>query len=395
MNLKEIEARIAEIKAELETRGAELTVEESNALVTEAEGLVEQRKALVDAAEKRNTMLAGIASGNADEPVKVVRTFAGADGTQEQDKYGTMAYRKAFMDYVVRGTALPAEYRADAAATTTSVGAVIPTTVLQQIVSKLESVGNILNLVTKTAYKGGVSIPVQTVKPTATWVAERAGSDKQGYTGGTITFAYHKLRCAVAVSFEVDAMSIAAFEALLINNIVEAMTKALEAAIINGTGNGQPTGIMVATPVEVVEVAALDYDALVRAEGAVPEAYEANAKWVMSKKTFMGFVGMVDKNGQPIARVNYGVNGKPERYLLGREVVTTEHLVNFAAAEVGAKFAAIFNFANYVLNTNYAIGVKKYDDENTDDKVTKGIMLADGKVVDANGLVHLKKIATA
>ena len=397
MNLKEIEARIAEIKAELETRGAELTVEQSNALVTEAEQLAEQRKALVEAAEKRQATLAGIAAGTTEQPAKVVRTFAGADGEAEQDKYATMAYRKAFKEYVTRGTAIPAEYRTDANTKTTDIGAALPTTVLEQIVSKLENVGNIVALVTKTAYKGGVSIPVQSVKPVATWVAEGAGSDKQKYTGGVnITFAYHKLRCAVSVSLEVDTMSIAAFEALLINNIVEAMTKALEAAIINGNGSGQPTGIMAAEPVETVEVGELNYAALCEAEAAVPEAYEANAKWVMSKKTFMGFVGMVDTTGQPIARVNYGVGGRPERYLLGREVVCTEHLPNFAAAEtVGKKFAAIFDFANYVLNTNYAIGVKKYEDNDTDDMVTKGIMLADGKVVDANGLVHLKKVTKA
>ena len=86
----------------------------------------------------------------------------------------------------------------------------------------MESVGGIYALVTKTAYKGGVSIPKQTLKPVATWVAEGAGSDKQKYTGGNITFAYNKLRCAVSVSFETDTMSIAAFETLLVNNIVEA-----------------------------------------------------------------------------------------------------------------------------------------------------------------------------
>lgn len=393
MRLAEIEARIAEIKNELETRGAELTVEQSNALVTEAEKLTEERKQLLEAAEKRNATLASIATGKTEEPTRVVRTFASADGQQEQDKFNTMAYRKAFMQYVTRGTAIPAEYRADATTKTTDVGAAIPTVVLEQIVSKLESVGNILNLVTKTAYKGGVSIPVETAKPVASWVTEGKGSDKQAYAGGTITFAYHKLRCAVAVSLEVDTMSIAAFETLLINNIVEAMTKALEEAIITGDGNGKPTGIIAADPVETVEAAELTYATLVACEAAVPEAYEANAKWCMSKKTFMGFVGMVDSNGQPIARINYGVGGKPERFLLGREVVLTEHLPNFVAASAGDKVAFIFDFANYVLNTNYAIGVKKYEDNDSDDLVTKGIMLADGKVVDASGLVILKKIA--
>jgi len=398
MNLKEIEARIAEIKNELETRGAELSVEESNKLVDEAEQLNEQRKALVEAAEKRNATLANIAAGEG----KTVRTFAAPNGAapeQDDDKYASMAYRKAFMQYVTRGTAIPAEYRGDANTKTTDVGNVIPTTVVDQIISKLENVGGILALVTKTAYKGGVAIPKNSVKPVATWVAEGAGSDKQKLAVGSVTFAYHKLRCAVSVSLEVDTMSITAFEAYLVRVIVEAMTKKLEESIIKGSGSGEPTGIINTAADEgesiaTVNVAALSYAALIDAEAELPEEYEGNAKWCMSKKTFMGFIGLVDENGQPIARVNHGLDGKVERYLLGREVVCTQHLPSFAAAETNAKFGFLFDFTNYDLNTNYAMGVKKYEDNDTDDQITKAIMLADGKVVDYYGLVILKKIAS-
>ena len=201
------------------------------------------------------------------------------------------------MKYVCRGEALPKEYRADAVSKSTDVGAVIPTTVLNQIVEKLESTGMILALVTRTAYKGGVSIPVSTVKPTATWVNEGAGSDKQKKNiakDGMITFAYHKLRCAVAVSLEVDTMAISAFETLLINNIVEAMTKALEQAIIDGNGTGKPKGILAETPADgqTIESAAPSYSDLIKAEGALPMAYENGAVWCMSKKTFMEYVGI-------------------------------------------------------------------------------------------------------
>lgn len=395
---KEIEARLAQIKTELETRATELTAEELAAFEKEVGELQTERAAIDAAVEKRNALLATIAAGeqvDGAEPT-VLRAFDKDKDDKGEDKYGTMAYRKAFMQYVTRGTAIPTEYREDQSTKTTDVGAVVPTTILDKIVSKMESVGGIYALVTKTAYKGGVSIPKQTLKPVATWVAEGKGSDKQKYTGGNITFAYHKLRCAVSVSFETDTMSIATFETLLVNNIVEAMVKALEKAIVAGTGTGQPTGIITSTEyAEIVEVAAQDYDSLVRAEAAVPEAYETTAKWCMSKKTFMGYVGMTDKQGQPIARVNYGVNGKPERYLLGREVVLTEHLPNFSTANANDKFAFIFDFANYDLNTNYAIGIKKYEDNDNDDQITKGIMLADGKVVDGNGLVILKKIEAA
>lgn len=397
MNLKEIEARIAEIKNELETRAAELTVEESNKLVDEAEQLNEQRKALVEAAEKRNAALANIAAGEG----KTVRTFAAPNGAaaEDDDKYGSMAYRKAFMQYVCRGNAIPAEYRTDVSTKTSDVGAVIPTTVVDQIISKLENVGGIMALVTKTAYKGGVAIPKNTVKPVATWVAEGAGSTKQKLAAGSITFAYHKLRCAVSVSLEVDTMSIAAFEAYLVRVVVEAMTKKLEESIIKGSGSGEPTGIINTTAatgdtIATVGLAEPTYKALCDAEGELPEEYEGNAKWCMSKKTFMGFIGMTDEQGQPIARVNHGLDGKVERYLLGREVVCTQHLPSFAAAATDAIVGFLFDFTNYDLNTNYAMGVKKYEDNDTDDQITKAIMLADGKVVDYYGLVLLKKVAS-
>ena len=403
--LQEIEARLAEINTEITTRGAEMSADELTALEAEVAGLIEERTQLLAAPntqEQRNRILAAVAAGqpvagNQAAPT-VLRSFpaAGATQTEDGDKFASMQYRKAFMDYVVRGTAIPTEYRADAVTKTTDVGAVIPTTVLNQIVQQLESTGMILALVTRTAYKGGVAIPVSSVKPVATWVAEGAGSEKQKKTAakdGMVTFAYHKLRCAVAVSLEVDNMAMSAFETLLINNIVEAMTKALEQAIISGSGTGQPKGITKETPAtgQAIETAKLTYEDICKVEGALPQAYEAGAVWCMSKSTFMGFIGMVDQQGQPIARVNYGMAGKPERVLLGRPVVCCDYLNSFAAASAGEVVAFVFNFKDYVLNTNYAMGVKKYEDNDTDDQVTKGIMLADGKAVDKNSLVTLKK----
>lgn len=412
MRLKEIEQRLAAIRTELTTRGADMTDEEVATLEQEVTDLQEERKGLLAAQERRKKLLENIAAGNpvddngnGAEPT-LLRNFNGANGAgepgngenQNGDKYGSMAYRKAFMQYVCRGTAIPAEYRSDAISTTTDVGATIPTTVLNQIVEKLENTGMILALVTRTAYKGGVSIPVSTVKPTATWVNEGADSDKQKKDitkGGMITFAYHKLRCAVAVSLEVDTMAISAFETLLINNIVEAMTKALEQSIIDGNGTGKPKGILAETPAEgqTVKSAAPAYADLIAAEAALPQAYENGAVWCMSKKTFMSYYGLTDTNGQPIGRVNYGIAGKPERTLLGRAVVCCDYVKSYdKSLAAGTKFGFLFNFKDYVLNTNYAMGVKKYEDNETDDQVTKGIMLVDGKVVDKNSLVVLEKI---
>ena len=310
------------------------------------------------------------------------------------DLLNSVEYRKAFMNHVVRGAAIPAEFNNSASNTKTGdVGALIPTTVLEKIIEKLEATGMILPLVTRTAYKGGVSIPTSSVKPVAKWVAEGAGSDKQKKTTGTITFAYHKLRCAVSVSFETDLMALSVFETTLINNITEAMTKALEQAIISGTGSGQPKGILTETANEgqALTFATIEYDNLIKAEAALPLEYEDGAVHCMTKKTFMNYMGIKDQNGQPIARVNYGINGKPERVLLGRPVVLCNYLKSFDAATTGDIYHFLFNFKDYVLNTNYNMGLKKYEDNDTDDMVTKAIMIADGKVVIKDSLVTIKK----
>ena len=401
MRLKEIEKRLKEIETEL--RAASVTAEQLNAFETEINELQEERAALLDAQERRSNLLTQIANSGVvngpdgqPTPAQVVRSFEGNVDNANADTHNTLEYRRAFMDYVTRGTAMPEEYRTAGTSKTTDVGAVIPTTVLNQIIEKMEAVGMILPLVTRTAYKGGVAIPVNTVKPVATWTAEGTTSSKQKYGDkGTVTFAYHKLRCAVAVSFEVDTMAMPVFEKMLVNAIVTAMTKALEEAIINGNGSGQPKGILKETPAvgQEVETKAPAYADLVAAEGALPTSYENGAVWCMTKTTFNAYAGAVDANGQPVGKVNYGVSGKLERTLLGRKVVLCDYLPTFAAASNTNVVAFLFDFADYVLNTNYAMGIKKYEDNETDDMVTKGIMLADGKTADKNSLVVIKKDA--
>ena len=146
MSLKEIEARLAEIKEELNTRAAELTDEEITKLETEVTDLQEERTALLTAAEKRKKLLeriaAGEPTGGAGADTTLLRNFKGAGGAgagEPEDKYDTTAYRKAFMNYVCRGVAIPAEYRAAETTTTADSGAVIPTTIMNEIIQKLEA----------------------------------------------------------------------------------------------------------------------------------------------------------------------------------------------------------------------------------------------------------------
>ena len=308
---------------------------------------------------------------------------------QTDDPTNTNEYRSAFRDFVMRGVPVPMELRENTL--TTDVLSVIPTVVINKIIEKMDEVGTILSLVTRTSYAAGVEIPTSTTKPVASWVGEGATSTKQKKTTGKVVFTYFKLRCEVSVSMEVHTMSLDAFEKKLAENVANAMVKAIEAAIIAGDGNGKPKGILAAEvpagQTITVPAGGMDYKTLCDAEAAVPAAAEGTAKWCMSKKTFMGFAAMTDQQGQPIARVNYGINGKPERVLLGREVVITEHMTN------AAKPAFICDFADYILNTIYDMGIQRKQDWDTEDLLTKAVMSCDGKLTDTTSLVVLEATA--
>ena len=104
---------------------------------------------------------------------------------------------------------------------------------------------------------------------------------------------------------------------------------------------------------------------------------------------------MTDTNGQPIARVNYGVNGQPERTLLGRRVVLNDYMSSLGGTiESDTVVAFLYDWSDYMFNTNYAMTVKSYEDNDTEDQVTKAVMICDGKSLDNHSLVTLTKKAS-
>lgn len=387
----------------------EIYLNSRKALIAEAQQLIDKGdikaytekenaiKQLDDDFEAQSTAQANLNAINGITESKAAEFYSGTNGGTDYDSF---EYRKAFMNYVTKGTPIPAQY-VNAVTETSDVSPVIPTTTLNRIVEELETESELLTLVTRTSYKGGLTIPTSDVKPTASWVAEGAGSTLQkSGVNGTITFAYHKLRVAVAMTLEVETMSLSAFESKFVRDVARAMNKALTAAMVSGNGTGKPKGILAETPVtgqaiELASGASLGYQTLVDLESALPTAYENGAYYFMTKKTFMQFVGMVDDNGQPIARVNYGIGGKPERILLGRGVkLLDDYMSSFATTQAADTIIAfIFRPEDYTLNTNLNITVKTYEDNDTDDKITKAVMLVDGKVVDKHSLVTLTQKA--
>ncbi|GHU54705.1 hypothetical protein FACS1894132_09740 [Clostridia bacterium] len=399
--LQEIEARVAEIKQEVENRKSELKSEDISKFMSEVETLETEKRALIEENEKRQALLDKIANS---ENVNVIskRNFMPTAKTEtDGELLGSFEYRKAFKDFVTKGNKIPAEYRADAFTSTTDAAVLIPTTIIKKVYEKLETLGAVYNAVTKTSYKGDATLPISSLKPSASWGIEGSGADRQKEIFASINFTGYKLSCPVAMSFETDVMTLDLFENTVVKHITEAMLKAIEIAIISGSGTGQPKGILAETVVTgqtvAVPATGFDYETLIKAEGVLPEGYDPTAKWFMSKKTFVSILGLTDDNGQPILRNGVNVNGKFERTIFGREVIVTNNIKSLGGGTTatGDVIAFLFSPENYIFNINSNTKIKRYEDNDLDLVVLKGIMLVDGKVVDKNSLVTLTATVTA
>ncbi|HPU62508.1 MAG TPA: phage major capsid protein, partial [Bacillota bacterium] len=360
--------------------------------------------------EKRRAIAEGIQTGTVQ--TRNVATFGRENPENratEVDKYDTVEYRKAFMEYVTRGARSDIlEFRTDATTGLTDIGAVIPTTILDRIVERMQAYGDIWRRVTKTSVQGGVQIPVSSAKPVATWVAAGTPTgtmaDKQKKeVNGKIMFGYHKLQCRVAVELVAGTVAMPVFESTISDNIAEAMVKALEEAIISGTGTGEPRGItgdLGIPAAQIVEVVAADfskYKTWATLMGKVPRAYRNGVVLIMNDADWnTHIVGMVDANGQPVARVTYNLDGTIQERFLGREVIPVEDLLpSIDAATPGDVVAILVRLQDYMVNTNMAITYRRYFDENTDEWISKATMIADGKLADPNGVVLVKLKASS
>lgn len=394
MNLEAMLARMKELRAELDNEGITAErIEEIREERASLEAQIAEERARIDARQAEIDHINSLGQSHVITPVAQAR----AAEVVEEDPLDTIQYRTAFKEYVLHNTPIPAELRANAIASTTDAGVTIPTTVMNRIIEEIGNTGMIINDVTRTSYKGGVQVPTASAKPSASWVNQGAGSDTQKKTLSYISFSYHKLRCAVAVTLEVDTMALAVFEQTLVSNVVEAMVKAIERSIFTGSGSGQPKGFLTETVVtgQNIDIAATGTPALANLEkalAALPQAYESGVKFYMTKKTFFEYASLKDTAGQPIGRVNYGIGGATERILLGVPVVCNDYMSSYAATVTSNTIvAALFNPKDYILNTNLEMRMKKYEDDDTDDMITKAIMLVDGKAVDVRSLVTITK----
>lgn len=322
----------------------------------------------------------------------------------ESDVLDTEEYQKAFMEYVCRSRPIPENIKAmtkreDEITSTSDAGAVIPTTIWNEIIKEMDSYGNVYALVTKLNVQGGLRIPILSLKPEATWIGEEKTSEtKKLEANESITFNYYGVECKIAQTLLASVVTLETFQKLFVPMATEAIVKAIEIAIFRGSGNNQPLGIINDKRVKSEKVVTLSPQEMTwngwhKVKGKMKKAYR-NGTFFMNQATFDEKIdGMEDKQGQPIGRTNYGIGGEETYRFMGKMVETVEDecLPSYDDANVGEVFAIFMNPKDYVINTNMKMRVVKWEDNDTNEIKNKCILICDGRIADANGVILIKK----
>lgn len=323
---------------------------------------------------------------------------------QSEDILDSMEYRQAFATYVRTGV-WKFEQREASQVETGDIGKIIPNTVMKELIKELKSYGQLYNRVRKLNVKGGVEFPIEDLVPTVSWITETVVSDTQKAPEikTSVSFGYHIAEARIAQTLLSSIVSLDLLESEIAKLLAEAFVKEFDRIIINGSGSGQPTGILNDTRVKAgnkITMAAADAEDWTKWReklfAKIPLAYRAGGLLIMTVDTWESLIcTMKDANNRPLYSEVFDVStGETVYRFNGKEVMLVESdlgLADYSTATSGNPYMIYFKPEKYAINSNLQIGFKRYFNEETNKWVNKGLCIMDGKLLDVNGVFIIKK----
>lgn len=338
------------------------------------------------------------------------------------DPRATMEYRKAFMNYIQRGEinrdVLLFESRADATGTSSELGVLIPTTVIQKIITDVEKVyGQLYSRVLKTNLQGGVKYPIGSFSATFKRITETTVSDRQNAGGvtGSVEFSYKIGEIRMARTLLQTILSVPVFEEEFAKVIVKAYVQAMDKEIMNGQdANNECVGILTeAKKSSGSRIPAANIITFTAAEMADWKAWQEklfakiplamrglNPEFAMTANTYEANIKtLTDDNNRPVYNETFNpVDGSEISKFKGKNVAFVEEdvLKNFNDAADGDYFGMYWVPEEaYAINSNMEFTVVDYFDHEKNQYIKKALVINDGKILDPKYIYLLKKSVTA
>ena len=363
-----------------ETEGRDLTAEES-AKFDELDKTQDSLKQQADRIHKAQLADKELEDFYHNSPVRIIPDNA-AGGDDERGPYANKAYGNAFDKYARVGkAALDGGYlNALQVGTDSEGGYIVPEEFETQLVEALQDINEVRVWANVISTAGDRNIPVESTLGTAAWTAEEAAYSESDAAFGQVVLNAYKLTTIIKVSEELLQDAFFDLQGYLARNFGKRFGLAEETAFVNGSGSGQPTGMIDGSQAGVTAAgaAAITADELIELYHSLKRPYRKNAVFIMKDSTVELIRKLKDGDSQYLWQPGLQA-GQPDR-LLGRPLISSDGM---EAATTGLKsvlfcdpsYYTIADRSNMVLqrlNELYAangqVGFRMF--KRTDGKVT-------------------------
>ena len=249
--------------------------------------------------------------------------------------------------------------------TKTDNGAVIPTTIANQIIKKVYDISPILEQSTKYNVKGNLQIPYYDESSSKLTVAYQdefkaltssngkfASINLTGYLAGALS----KISVSLVNNAQFDIVN------FVVNEMADAIKRFIEHELLIGTSD-KVTGLSTLTnKVETATPTAITADEIIDLHDAIKDDFQNGAIWIMSSKTRTALRKLKDAEGRYI--LNDDVSSPFGTTLLGKPVYCSDNM-----PEIGAGNTAIYygNMKGLATKFNEEVSIQilreKYADE--------------------------------
>lgn len=235
---------------------------------------------------------------------------------------------RAFEAYV-RGEVL--QERADVNLTTGDNGAVIPSSIAGKIIKKVHDICPIYQLATKYNVGGTLSIPyydetdgniTMAYATEFTDLESTSGKFKSIELKGFLAGALSKIPKSLINNSQF------AIVPFVVNEMAASISRWIENELLNGTTD-KIEGLSKVSGITAKSSTAVTSDELIDVQEEIPDVFQANAIWIMSKKTRTAIRKLKDNDGNYI--LNKDATSRWGYTLFGKDVYTSENMPEMAA----------------------------------------------------------------
>lgn len=255
-----------------------------------------------------------------------------AQASEDKEKVNTEAKELRAFESYIRGVVL--EERADNL-TSGDNGAVIPKTIANKIIKKVHDISPVFSKATRYNVKGELNVPYYPADSKdiqMTYVEEFVELESSSGKFGTISLKGFLAGALTKVSKSLINNSNFDIVSFVVDAMAETVSRWVEGQLLKGS-TGKVDGMLkgITQTVTTKAVNKVDADDLIQLQEAIPDAYQGEACWIMTKSTRTAIRQLKDNNGQYL--LNQDATTKWGYTLFGKPVYVSENMDEVATGK--------------------------------------------------------------